>query len=120
MKERRREVFVGQTAFLLPMGRVDTSASGFRSQEKEKKQNLLSSYRQKRGLKLKREKTPPFGLRVTTKPNKQRQGWNLHGCCIQVACDLRGWQVHTLTDHLLFSFQARLFITGNKQGVRGF
>ena len=33
-----------------------------------------------------------------------------------------GWRsekrwVHTLTDHLPFSFQARLFITGNKQGA---
>ena len=34
-----------------------------------------------------------------------------------MAGDLRRWWVHTLTDHLLFSFQARLFITGNKQGV---
>ena len=27
------------------------------------------------------------------------------------------WPVHTLTDHLPFSFQARLFIRGNKQGA---
>ena len=38
-----------------------------------------------------------------------------------MASDLRRWQVHTLTDHLPISFQARLFITGNKQDVvRGF
>ena len=35
--------------------------------------------------------------------------------------DLRRWWVHTLTDHLVFSFQAKDFIAGNKQGVvRGF
>ena len=34
-----------------------------------------------------------------------------------MASDLRRWQVHTLIDHLPFSFQARLFITGNKQGA---
>ena len=34
-----------------------------------------------------------------------------------MARNLRRWQVHTLTDHLPFSFQARLFITGNKQGA---
>ena len=29
--------------------------------------------------------------------------------------------VHTLTDHLVFSFQAKVFVVGNKQGVvRGF
>ena len=33
-----------------------------------------------------------------------------------MAIDLKRW-VQTLTDHLVFSFQARLFITGNKQGV---
>ena len=27
------------------------------------------------------------------------------------------WWVHSLTDHLPFSFQARLFVTGNKQGA---
>ena len=38
-----------------------------------------------------------------------------------MAGDLRRWQVHTLTDHLVFSFQAKAFIAGNKQGaVRGF
>ena len=38
-----------------------------------------------------------------------------------MAGDLRRWRVHTLTDHPPFSFQVRLFITGNKQGaVRGF
>ena len=43
------------------------------------------------------------------------------GRCIQMAGDLRRWWVHTLTDHLVFSFQANAFITGNKQGaVRGF
>ena len=40
---------------------------------------------------------------------------------IQMAGDLRRWQVHTLTDHLVFSFQAKVFRAGNKQGVvRGF
>ena len=35
--------------------------------------------------------------------------------------DVRRWRVHTLTDHLAFSFQANVFIPGNKQGVvRGF
>ena len=34
-----------------------------------------------------------------------------------MASDLRRWWVHTLTDHLVFSFQARLFIMGNKQGA---
>ena len=30
-------------------------------------------------------------------------------------------RVYTLTDHLVFSFQAKVFIAGNKQGaVRGF
>ena len=38
-----------------------------------------------------------------------------------MAGDLRRWWVHTLTDHLVFSFQAKDFIAGNKQGVvRGF
>ena len=38
-----------------------------------------------------------------------------------MAGDLRRWWVHTLTDHLPFSFQAKIFIAGNKQGVvRGF
>ena len=37
------------------------------------------------------------------------------------AGDLRRWQVHTLTDHVVFPFQAKVFIAGNKQGeVRGF
>ena len=36
---------------------------------------------------------------------------------IQKAGDLRRWWVHTLTDHLVFSFQARLFIMGNKEGA---
>ena len=52
---------------------------------------------------------------------KQRQRLNLYRCFIPVAGDLRRWQFHTRTDHFTFSFQARLFITGNKQGVvRGF
>ena len=41
-----------------------------------------------------------------------------------MAGDLRRWQVHTLKEpsySLTFSFQANVFITGNKQGVvRGF
>ena len=46
---------------------------------------------------------------------------NLYGRFFQMAGDLRRWRVHTLTDHFVFSFQARLFIAGNKQGVvRGF
>ena len=62
-----------------------------------------------------------FGLPVTAKPSKQRQRVNLYGCFIQMAGALRRWWIHTLTDHLTFSFRARLFITGNKQGaVRGF
>ena len=40
---------------------------------------------------------------------------------LQMAGDLRRWWVHTLTGHLPFSFQAKGFIAGNKQGaVRGF
>ena len=70
--------------------------------------------------KLKLEKTPEFRLPVTTKPNKQRQGLNFYGRFIQMAGDLTWW-VHTLTDHLVFSFQAKVLIAGNKQGVvRGF
>ena len=34
-----------------------------------------------------------------------------------MAGDLRRQWVHTLTDHLPFSFQAKLFITGNNQGA---
>ena len=34
-----------------------------------------------------------------------------------MAGNLRRWWVHTLTEHLVFSFQARLFIPGNKQGA---
>ena len=34
-----------------------------------------------------------------------------------MAVDLRRWWAHTLTDHLVFSFQANIFIPGNKQGV---
>ena len=38
-----------------------------------------------------------------------------------MAGDLRRWRVQTLTDHLVFSFQAKVFIAGNKRGVlRGF
>ena len=70
---------------------------------------------------LKLEKALEFRLPVTTKPNKQRQGLNLHGRFIQTASNLRRRQVHTLTDHLVLSFQAKIFITGDKQGaVRGF
>ena len=70
---------------------------------------------------LKPEKTPAFGLPVTTKPNKQWQRLNLYGSFIQMAGDLRRWWVHSLTDHLLFSFQPSIFITGNKPGtLRGF
>ena len=56
---------------------------------------------------LKLEKTPEFGLPVTTRPNKQRQELNLYGRSIQMAGDLRKWQIHTLTDHLVISFQAK-------------
>ena len=66
------------------------------------------------------EKTPAFRLPVATKPNKQRQRPNLYGHFIRVASDLRRWWVCTLTDHLVFSFQGKVFIAGNKQGaVRG-
>ena len=66
-------------------------------------------------------KDTEFGLPVTTKPNKQRLGLNRYGHFIQTAGDLRRRRVHTLTDHLVFSFQAKGFIAGNKQGVvRGF
>ena len=42
------------------------------------------------------------------------------GRFIQIAGHPR-WRIHTLTDHLVYSFQANVFITGNKQGaVRGF
>ena len=68
---------------------------------------------------LKLEKTPAFGLPVTTKPNKQWQQLNLCGYFIQMAGDLRRWWIHTLTDHLVFSFQANVFIPGNKQGAWG-
>ena len=34
-----------------------------------------------------------------------------------MAGDLRRWWVHTLTDHLLFSLQANVFIAGNKHGA---
>ena len=38
-----------------------------------------------------------------------------------MAGDLRRWGVHAPTDHLTFSFQANVFITGSKQdAVRGF
>ena len=66
---------------------------------------------------MKPEKTPEFGLPVTAKPNKQRQPLNLDGHLTQMAGDLRRWWVHTLTDQLLFSFQAKVFIAGNKQGM---
>ena len=72
-------------------------------------------------LLVKLEKTPVFGLPVTTKPNKQKQGLNPYGRFIQMAGNLRTGRVHTLTDHLVFSFQSKVFIAGNKQGVvRGF
>ena len=66
---------------------------------------------------MKPEKTLEFGLPVTTKPSKQRQGLNLYGRFIQMAGDLRRWQAHTLTDHLVFSFQANVFIARNKESV---
>ena len=38
-----------------------------------------------------------------------------------MAGDPRRWWVHALTDRLVFSFQAKVLIAGNKQGVvRGF
>ena len=67
------------------------------------------------------QNTLAFGLPVTTEPNKQRQPVTLDGHLTQMAGYLRRWWVHTLTDQLLFSFQAKVFIAGNKQGVvRGF
>ena len=72
-------------------------------------------------VKMKPEKTWEFRLPVTTKPNKQRQGLNLYGSFIQMAGDLRRWRVHTLTDYRVFSFQANVFIAGDKHDVvRGF
>ena len=65
---------------------------------------------------LKPEKVA-FVLPVTARTNKQRQGLDLCWCFIQMASDLRRWWVHTLTDHLFFSFQANVFIPGNKQGA---
>ena len=45
----------------------------------------------------------------------------LYGRFIQMAVNLRRGRVHTLTDHFVFSFQAKVFIEGDKQGVvRGF
>ena len=58
---------------------------------------------------------------VTYQTRKQRQGLHLYGHFTQMARDLRRWWVYTLMDHLLFSFQAKVFIAGNKQGtMRGF
>ena len=34
-----------------------------------------------------------------------------------MAGNLRRWRVHTPTDHLVFSSQAKVSIAGNKQGV---
>ena len=65
---------------------------------------------------VKLEKTLAFRLPVTTKPNKQCQRLNLSGHFIQMAGELRRWWVHNLIDHLVFSFQAKGFIPGNKQG----
>ena len=46
---------------------------------------------------------------------------DLYGRFIQMAGNLRKFRVHTLTDHLVFSFQAKVYLAGNKQGaVRGF
>ena len=45
---------------------------------------------------------------------------NLYGTFIQMASDLWRWWRHTITDHLPFSFQAKVFIAGNKQGAEGF
>ena len=66
---------------------------------------------------MKPEKTPAFGLPVTTKPNKQWQRSNLYRRFIQMGDDPRIWWVQTLTDHLPFSFQANVFIARNKQGA---
>ena len=66
---------------------------------------------------LKLEKTLAFRLTVTTKPSKQWQQLNLYGRFTQMAGDLRRWWVLTLTDRLVFSSQARLFIMHNKQGT---
>ena len=51
--------------------------------------------RSQTGNLLKLEKTPTFGLPVTTKPNRQWQRLNLSGCCIQMVGNLRRWWVHT-------------------------
>ena len=46
---------------------------------------------------------------------------NLYGHFIQIASDPKRWWIHTLTDHVPFSFQDRVFVPENKQGaVRGF
>ena len=79
--------------------------------------SILLDGRDLESIRLKPEKTLEFGLPVTTKPSKQRQGLHLYGRFIQMAGDLRRWQAHTLTDHLVFSFQAKVFIAGNKQGA---
>ena len=71
------------------------------------------------GVQVKLEKTLELMLPVTTKPSKQRQRLNLYGHFSQMAGNLRRWWVHTLTDHLVFSFQANVFIAGNKQGAWG-
>ena len=90
----------------------------FKNCFKQWKKNIsISVLNQTESMEL--EKTPAFGLPVTTKPNKQWQWLNLYGLFIQMAGDLRRWRVHTLTDNLPFSFQARLFIIRNRQGVRG-
>ena len=64
---------------------------------------------------MKPEKTLAFGLPTTTKPNQQRQGLNLSGHFIQMASDLRTWQVRTLTDHLKFHVKMALFIRRAKR-----
>ena len=51
--------------------------------------SILLDGRDLESIRLKPEKTLEFGLPVTTGPNKQRQGLNLYGHFIQVACNLR-------------------------------
>ena len=69
---------------------------------------------------MKPEKTSEFGLPVTTKPSRQRKGLNLYGHFIQMAGYLRNGGSYPNRPSC-FSFQAKVFIAGNKRGVvRGF
>ena len=68
---------------------------------------------------LKLEKVSKFSRQAScclsrTKPHAQRQGLNLYERVIQMAGDLRGWRVHTLTNRLTFHFKLALFIRRRK------